>query len=77
MEAKRSAIKEVIIHEIEKGQAAWEMVQDGYAGDIEAYIEDYIGDYSAEETEDGIIVRHVAMVGKTWLVTATGIEESF
>lgn len=38
-------IEKVIRHEIDKGQSAWEMVQNGYGGDIEGYIADYRGDY--------------------------------
>lgn len=38
-------IREFLIADVKKGQAAWEMVQDGYAGDVDAYIEDYAGDF--------------------------------
>lgn len=38
-------IRDFLIAEVKKGQGAWEMVQDGYAGDVEAYIDDYADDY--------------------------------
>lgn len=50
----REAIEKVIRDEVAQGQSAWEMVQDGYGGDIDAYIEDYIGDYDCTEW-DGVI----------------------
>lgn len=50
----REAIEKVLRDEVAKGQSAWEMVQDGYDGDIEAYIEDYIRDFDCEE-DSGVI----------------------
>lgn len=35
-----------------EGQAEYEMVQDGYAGNIDAYIEDYMNDFEVVDGED-------------------------
>ena len=54
-------IEAVIRFEIKQGQAAYEMLMDGYRGDIEEYIADYAGDYEAKQMEDGsVVVTHVA-----------------
>lgn len=59
----REAIVRVLRSEVARKQEAWEMVEDGYGGDIEAYIADYIGDYEAEEHDDH------------WIVTRIGYDE--
>lgn len=64
------AIKAVMNYEFERGQALYEMVTDGYNGDINAYADDYVADYEAEETEDGIVVK-LDHTGERWLVTET------
>ena len=55
----RLAVERFLKQEVEKGQDAWEMVQDGYDGDIEAYIKDYINDYVALNTPDGITISRL------------------
>ena len=37
---------------VDQGQAEYEMVQDGYAGNIAAYIEDYANDFEVVDGED-------------------------
>ena len=51
------AIHAALRFEISQGQAAYEMLQDGYNGDIAAYMADYERDYITEETPHGVIVR--------------------
>lgn len=55
----RLAVERFLKQEVEKGQDAWEMVQDGYDGDIEAYIKDYINDYVALNTPDGTTISRL------------------
>lgn len=62
------AIKKVIEYEIGRQQAVYEMLTDGYSGNLEAYIRDYADDYTTEETEDGIVVT-LEHSGERWLVT--------
>lgn len=62
------AIKAVIEYEFERGQATYEMITDGYNGDLEAYATDYAADYIAEETEDGVVVI-LEHTGEKWLAT--------
>lgn len=62
------AIKSVIKYEIEKGGDAYEMLMDGYNGDIDGYIADYENDYSAQFMSDGRIkVTHYSG-GRPWFV---------
>lgn len=74
---KSEAIKAVIAYEIEQGQEVYEMLQDGYSGDVEAYIADYAGDYTAEEREDGTIVVNHISGGRPWIVEDGRIERDW
>lgn len=53
---QRVSIARFLRAEVEKGQEAWEMVQDDYAGDVTAYIKDHIDDFEARNTPDGITI---------------------
>lgn len=66
---KNEAIKAVIKYEIDQGGDAYEMLTDGYDGNIDAYIAEYESDFSAEVMSDGsIIVTHYSG-GRPWIVT--------
>lgn len=70
---KREAIERVLRYEVDKRQSAWEMVQNGYNGDIEEYIADYAIDYDAEEvTTDTFRVSHPS--GCSWVVEDGEVE---
>lgn len=63
----QEAIDTVIDEEIEAGGAAYEMLQDGYGGDVDAYKAEYKGGYTADMMADGAVrVRHAA--GGEWYV---------
>lgn len=73
------AIERVIRAEVAQGQAAWEMVQDGYNGNIEEYIADYFGDYDCTE-QGGVISVYRTYGGEItrdterWDITPEGIQ---
>lgn len=56
---KLEAIEMVLRSDVSEGQDAWEMVQNGYCGDIDAYIQDYKDDYTAEESDGVVIVSRI------------------
>lgn len=56
---KLEAIEMVLRSDVSEGQDAWEMVQDGYCGDIDAYIQDYKDDYMVEESDGVVIVSRI------------------
>ena len=66
-------IRMVIEYEISRRQAAYEMLTDGYAGDIEAYIADYAADYEVEEvtTDTYEVCNHT---GQSWIVEDGEVE---
>ena len=60
-------IRRVIEYEVNRRQEVYEMLTDGYAGDIEAYLTDYAGDYDVEEvTTDTYKVCN--LTGQSWIV---------
>ena len=66
-------IKMVIEYEINRRQEAYEMLTNGYAGDIEAYIADYTEDYEVEEiTTDTYKVCN--KTGQSWIVEDGAVE---
>ena len=70
---KREVIERVLRYEVDKRQSAWEMVQNGYNGDIEEYIADYASDYDAEEVTSGTFrVSHPN--GCSWVVEDGEVE---
>ena len=63
----------VIEYEVSRRQEAYEMLTDGYAGDIEAYIADYEGDYEVEKvTTDTYKVS--TPNGCSWVVEDGNVE---
>lgn len=66
-------IRKVIEYEINRRQDAYEMLMDGYAGNIEAYIADYANDYEVENITTGIYkVCHAN--GHSWVVEDGKVE---
>ena len=70
------AIRAALRFEIEQGQAACEMLQDGYNGDIAAYMADYEQDYITENTPAGVIVRqdYPEMLYPAYIVNGDTVE---
>lgn len=66
-------VRAVIEHEIGRKQEAWEMLVDGYAGDIEAYIADYADDYDVEQVTP-YTYKVMNQVGHSWIVEDGDVE---
>lgn len=64
-------IRAFLLEQIEAGQAAFEMVQDGYNGDVDEYVADYSGDYEVI-TENGETIVHRIDYPEYWEMTGAG-----
>ena len=66
-------IRAVIEYEANRRQEVYEMLKDGYNGDIETYIADYAQDYEVEEvTTDTYNVCN--QTGQSWIVEDGEVE---
>ena len=70
------AIRAALRFEISQGQAAYEMLQNGYAGNIDNYIADYERDYITEDTPNGVIVRqdYPELLYPAYIVNGDAVE---
>lgn len=66
-------IRKVMEYEVGRRQEAYEMLTDGYAGDFEAYVEDYAEDYEVEEITTGTY-RVFTASGLSWIVEDGEVE---